>query len=467
MNKSHTGDHVLPSGRWQSSTAKFASFYAAFFTLSLLLLLGFIAYSITATMERSTDVVIDWQLNYFESFSDDDVERAIRNRLEHERLHANYYGLFDADGHWLAGDVLALPPNVPIGRKGVTLKHTLQIDGAQTSPVMRVMAQRRTDGKILLVGRDLTHYLSIRENSIDALVLGGVLCLALGALVAYLLTRRQMARIGEMRTATRAIAQGDLSRRLPVSGRDELDMLAHLVNHMLGEVERLMGEVKGACDGIAHDLRTPLAHVRTRLSQIAGRALKHNDWELDADVVNVRQDVDRLLETFRAMMRVSEIGTLDRRGAFEEVNLGVLLGEVWELYEPLAESSNIKMRVETYAGAIVPGDRALLFEAFSNLADNAIKFTPPGGMVGIVLREFPSGPRVEVTDSGPGIPAEEREAVLQRFYRSERTRHLPGTGLGLSVVSAILRLHDFSISITDAGPGARITVHCYRRPIAS
>ncbi|RAR57129.1 signal transduction histidine kinase [Paraburkholderia unamae] len=451
---------MSPSGSWQSSTAKFASLYATFFTLSLVLLLGFVGYSITSTMERSTDVVIKWELNYFDSFPDDEVEHAIQNRLEHERLHANYYGLFSADGHRIAGDVLAIPGDVRIGREGVTLKHTLRIDRAQTSPVMRVMAERRRDGRILVVAHDLTHYLSIRENSIDALVLGGALCLALGALVAFLLTQRQMARIKEVRAATRAIAGGDLSRRLPVSGRDEFDMLAHLVNHMLGEVERLMGEVKGACDGIAHDLRTPLAHVRTRLSQVASRAVRYSDIELETEIANVRQDVDRLLETFRAMMRVSEIGTLDRRRAFEEIDLAQLLGDVWELYDPLAESCGVKLTVDTRADAPIFGDRALLFEAFSNIVDNAVKFSPAGSAVSIVLRGTPSGIAVDVIDSGPGIPAEEREAVLQRFYRSERTRHLPGTGLGLSIVSAIINLHDFGIHISDAEPGATITVQC-------
>ncbi len=183
-------------------------------------------------------------------------------------------------------------------------------------------------------------------------------------------------------------------------------------------------------------------------------------------VERARTETDALLDRFRAMLRISEIGTLQRRGGFAEVELQALVEEVGELYEPLAEIRSLSFAVESEAVPAIHGDRALLFEAFSNLLDNAFKFTPAGGAVRMVLRQTPAGPLVEIIDNGPGIPLDERDAVLQRFYRGERTRHLAGSGLGLSIVSAVIRVHDFTMRIGNAEPGARVSIECWSRTLA-
>jgi signal transduction histidine kinase len=328
------------------------------------------------------------------------------------------------------------------------------------------MAQRRKNGDILLVANDLTHIFRIREAILNALVGGGLFCLAAGVVVGLAFGMRQMRRVRAIRRATLQIAQGNLEQRLPIGGRDELDMLSHLVNHMLDEVERLMTEVKSACDGIAHDLRTPLAHVRTLLVHIAERADAHHDEPLSDMLVRARADTDKLLERFRAMLRISEIGALQRRGGFAEVQLQMLVAEVGELYEPLAEEKSIRLTVQVEPVGAIHADRALLFETFSNLIDNAIKFTPTGGTVRLQLTHTPSGPRIDIVDNGPGISSGERQAVLQRFYRSEQMRHIAGSGLGLSIVSAVLRVHDFSMKIGNAEPGTRVTIECWSRTLA-
>jgi signal transduction histidine kinase len=342
----------------------------------------------------------------------------------------------------------------------------LQILGGEESPVVRAMAEQRSDGETLVLARDLTHILRIRETIINALIGGGVLCLVAGVVGGLALSVRQMRRLKAIRRVTQHIAQGDLGQRLPIGGRDEIDMLAHLVNHMLEEVERLMNEVKGACDGIAHDLRTPLAHVRTLLVHVAERAETVNDVALSTLVERARTDTDALLDRFRAMLRISEIGTLQRRGGFGEVELKALVDEVGELYEPLGDMRSVRFVVESEPVQAIHGDRALLFEAFSNLLDNAFKFAPDGGTVRMTLRQTPGGPLVEIADNGPGIPPEEREAVLQRFYRGEHTRHLAGSGLGLSIVSAVFRVHDFTMHIGNNEPGTRISVECWSRTLA-
>ncbi|REG52159.1 signal transduction histidine kinase [Paraburkholderia sp. BL6669N2] len=431
-----------------------------------MLMLGLIGRWVISPMESETDVVLHWQLIYFDSFADGALAEAVRLRSEHERMHPNYYGLFAADGRRLAGDILERPQSVSVNREGVTLALVLDTAGNESSPVVRAMAERRANGETLVVARDLTHILRLRRTIINALIAGGILCLSAGVLGGLALSVRQVKRLKAIRRVTQRIAQGDLGQRLPVGGRDEIDMLAHLVNHMLAEVERLMNEVKGACDGIAHDLRTPLARVRTLLMRIGERADGKRDDALEQLIDNARRETDALLERFRAMLRISEIGTMQRRGGFGEVQLETLVQEIGELFEPLADSRSIGFVVQTMPVGATHADRALIFEALSNLLDNAIKFTPEGGIVKLELKQTSSGPQIDVIDNGPGIPADERDVVLQRFYRGERTRHLAGSGLGLSIVSAVVNLHDFAMRIDDANPGTCVSIECWTRTLA-
>lgn len=158
---------------------------------------------------------------------------------------------------------------------------------------------------------------------------------------------------------------------------------------------------------------------------------------------------------------MSEIGALKRREGFRSLSLPTLIFELCELYEPLAEEMSIRLRWNAESMEPIYGDRDLLFEAFSNLLDNSIKFTPAGGDVSVELTSSTLGPRLVVLDNGPGIAEHEREAVLQRFYRAEKTRHVPGSGLGLGIVSAVMRMHDFGLNIRSANPGAVFVVECW------
>ncbi|MDF3100241.1 HAMP domain-containing histidine kinase [Burkholderia semiarida] len=457
--------HPAPARRWYSSTFRLVSVYAVTFSVSVMLLLGFIASVITHDMERETDTVIDWQMIYFDSIQDGQLPAAIQHRIEHERMHTNYYGLFTADGRHIAGDVLALPAGMRPTRNGVTLDHTMPISGDQVPPVVRAMAERRANGDVLVLGRDLTHILRIRAAIIQALVGGGLLCLGAGVVGGLMLSVRQMRRLKEVRRITQGIAQGDLGQRLPVGGHDEIDLLSHLVNHMLEEIERLMNEVKGVCDGIAHDLRTPLAHVHTLLAQAAQRAARFDDAVLANLVSRARNETDVLLGRFRAMLRIAEIGSLQRRGGFAALSLEDLVLDVGQLFEPLADSRAIRFVQAVEPVARIHGDRALLFEALSNLLDNALKYTTSGDTVRLELHDTPCGPRIDVIDNGPGIAADEREAVLRYRYRSRRTGHLAGAGLGLSIVSTVVNVHDFTLRIGNAEPGTRVTIECWPRSL--
>jgi signal transduction histidine kinase len=467
--------------RWHTTTFRWLCAYTALFGVFLTLLVGFIAWTASTTIERDADAIMGWQLIYFDSIPDAQLPEAIYQRLEHERMHVNYYGLFTSDGKYVAGDLLAPPPNLTYTREGSTHAHTLKLRDVEVSPVVRAMGEVRPSGMRLVVARDMTSVLRIRKIVVRTLSLGAVLALLAAAAGGLVLGMRQIRRVREIRRVTECIARGDLDRRLPVGGDDELDMLAHLVNHMLDEVERLMGEVKGACDGIAHDLRTPLVHLHTLLARVAERESVRGDGEGAALLDRARTETGQLLERFRAMLRISEIGTLQRQGGFATVDLRELVQELADLYEPLAESRDLAWRISTEPVAEIHGDRALLFEAFNNLIDNAIKFAPQGGVVSVTLRSTPLGPLLEVGDNGPGIAPSERAAVLQRFYRGNAVRHIAGSGLGLSVVAAVMRVHDFTLRIDDAhdltrdvqggqsgqsGPGTRMSVECWPRSLA-
>lgn len=452
--------------RWCSSAFRFVAVYAVVFAMSVMVLLGFVASMITHVMESETDVVMHWEVVYFDSLPDSTLAAVIRNRLERERMHANYYGLFAPDGQHIAGDILAFPDHLKLDRSGLTLDRSLTLKAGEMAPVVRAIAVRRPNGDRLVLARDLTHILRIREMIIDTLLAGGFLSLIAGIAGGLVLSLRQMQRLKIIRQVTSRIAQGDLGQRLPIGGRDELDMLAHLVNHMLTEVERLMHEVKGVCDGIAHDLRTPLFHVQSLLTRAVDRAVLYDDAVLRELVDRARRETGDLLGRFRAMLRIAEIGAFQRRGGFDVLDLGALVAELGQLFEPLAESCSIRFDVLVERPARIHGDRALLFEAISNLLDNAFKYTHAGGAVCLELRQTAFGPQVDVVDNGIGIAPQEREAVLAPGYRSERTRHLTGGGLGLSIVAAVVNVHDFTLHIGDADPGTRVSIDCWSRTLA-
>jgi signal transduction histidine kinase len=275
--------------------------------------------------------------------------------------------------------------------------------------------------------------------------------LALALLGGLVMSFASLRRIEAMHRAAAAIMQGDLSQRLPVAGSgDDFDKLAGMVNAMLGEIERLIGDIKAAGDNIAHDLRTPLTRLRTRLEgalRRGGRVEDHRAAMEDAIV-----ETDQLLATFRALLRIGEVEAGARRAGFTEVDLVKLVTSAADLFEPLAAERGLAFTAAIDAAPMVRGDPDLLFEAVANLLDNAVKFTPSGGNIALSLS---AEGEIAVADNGPGLPSELKDALFQRFTRGDKARHLPGNGLGLSLVAAVARLHGFPLSLVNTEPGCR------------
>ena len=448
---------------WRNTTSRLLLAYGVFFVIWGMVLLGSIYWETRHYLENRTDTQLRQQVGYLRSLDEDHMLVALNDYVVLEETNYNAWGLFDAQGKWLYGDILQMPPGVKPDAATLRLP-TEQVVGGPFAPKtskLSVIAARLANGQILVLAH--TTRIAAQVGSIiwHALWWGLSFTLVPGLIGGLILNRAPRRRIRQIESATRVIMQGDLRRRLPVSNRgDELDRLAAIVNDMLDQIERLMGEVKGVCDNIAHDLRTPLTRLRSQLYRV-----EQQMQEDDPHAVLVEQcvsDIDEVLARFRALLRISELEDRRRREGFVAVDLGQTLQHVHELYAPLAEDQSLQFALQTEPNLLAQADPDLLFEAIGNLVSNAIKFTPPGGSVVVrVKRTEPGIAHIEVVDSGPGIPEVQRHAVWQRFYRGEGgIDTAAGHGLGLSIVAAIAKLHDFDLHIEGGQGGTRMVMVC-------
>ena len=454
---------------WHSATSRLILIYGAFFVLWGIVLIGVVYWETGRYLSHVVDAIVEQRARYLGAIERPKLPAAMESTGALDLQGVMSIGLFAADGAYIDGNVERVPSDLPVDGAIHALPEGLDRRGRTERAPARGLAMRLTTGEVLVIARDTSVIDQVAVIIRHALLWGFSLTVIPGLIGGFLLSRRPLARVREIEAAIEPIARGDLGRRLPVSKRgDEVDLLAAIVNRMLGEIERLIGEVKGVCDSIAHDLRTPLTRLRTQLHRLQQN--EGGEEGIGPTLDRCVADVDSLLDRFRALLRISELEDLRRRGGFGRVDLSEVLREVHELYAPLAEDNAITFGFDVPRSVAIHGDRHLLFEAFSNLVANAIKFTPNGGAISVRASAEAHGPRVEIVDSGPGIPSGEREAVLQRFYRSESGREtLPqGYGLGLSIVSAIVRLHGFRLRIDDnATRGARIMVDCWVDAMAS
>ncbi|MEM9626753.1 MAG: HAMP domain-containing sensor histidine kinase [Pseudomonadota bacterium] len=241
-------------------------------------------------------------------------------------------------------------------------------------------------------------------------------------------------------TAGDIMTSGDLSARLPIDSTwDDLSKLSIVLNRMLGEIEALMGSVQSVSDNIAHDLKSPLTRLKARLDRIDDPALRSS----------LRDDVDGILAMFNALLRIAEIEADKQRQTFKELSLDELLNDAVELYRPLADAKTIEIDIDLEEARMV-GDRDLVFQAISNLLDNAIKFSPDGSRISVRLRRESDAAIVEISDGGIGIPDAQKQEVTKRFVRVDESRSAPGYGLGLAMVAAIVKRHGGTFTLCDA-----------------
>ena len=377
----------------------------------------------------------------------------INSRVKSQQV-ANSLILFtDPRQARLAGNLDAWPPEAP-DSPGV---HRVTI--AEGDRSIRALLMRTTlpGGYTLLVGKD-----NARFRPLEALFLyglAGAACLLLLAGVAsgLLIRRALLSEIHSIRQTTCAIVAGDFSRRLPApGGSDELALLTQTVNRMLDQIEQLVHGVRNVSNAIAHDLRTPLAELRSRLEElsVARPDAQRTFTEIEAAVA----DVDRVIGIFNALLRLAEIDTGARRSGFVPVDVDKVASDVVEFYQPVAELRGVELAFEPCAVPTVPGDPLLLAQAIANLIDNALKYGPRNGTIAVTTRLGDDCIEVAVSDRGPGIPDGERAKVTERFYRGDASRGTPGVGLGLSLVAAVARLHGGKLELGDNAPGLQARV---------
>jgi hypothetical protein len=380
------------------------------------------------------------------------------------RPGSSLYLVTTPSGEGLAGNVGSLEPGV-LDRPGwlETNYHRLESpEGADHRALVRVV--QLPGGFHLLVGRDLDE----RERLFGIVVNAGqwslALVIVLGLLGGFFVSRRVLSRIDAMTGTAQTIMAGDLSGRLPVAGTgDELDRLADNVNAMLDRIEALMRGLKEVSDNIAHDLKTPLTRLRNRCEQALRSATGEASYR--AALESTIAESDDLIRTFDALLMIARAESGQARENMTEFDASEIARDVGELYEPVADEKGIALKIDAPAAAPVRGNRELVSQALANLIDNAIKYAGPNGKVNgvpaeIVVRAGDDGERItlSVADRGPGISDADRGRVVERFVRLEQSRSEPGSGLGLSLASAVARLHGGELKLEDNHPGLRTTI---------
>jgi signal transduction histidine kinase len=447
--------------RWRSSTTRLIIIYGAFFLVWSIVLIVWINWQTTQYLDHVVGNILEQRVQFLSRVDREHLPMMLSTSGELDLRGATYYGLFDTKGAYISGNIDHLPDGLPFdGVVRPLANGLLGINGQRNSRALAV-AMRLESGEVMVLARYSGVADRIGELTRSAFGWGLSLLLIPGLIGGYLLSRGPLNRVRAIDTAIQPVMRGDLGTRLPVSDRrDELDMLASIVNRMLDQIENLLGEVKGVSDSIAHDLRTPLTRLRAQLHRV--RQQTADDDARTPTIERCIVDVDSLLDRFRALLRISELEDMRRRAGFGDVDLSETLQRVHELYAPLAEEKNISFSFKADKLPALKADAPLLFEAIGNLVDNAIKFAPIGGKVDVYASREPRGPRIDVLDSGPGVPESEREAVLRRFYRSAVATGEGGYGLGLPLVAAIAKLHGFCFEIGEqSGGGARMTMYCW------
>jgi len=358
------------------------------------------------------------------------------------------------DGAKLAGNLQAWPEGVP-DRDGLCRVTIVVDDVPRNVELVRVTLE---DGYRLLVASNLNRFQKLERLFTYGLLGCAITVLLSAALGGIMIRRALLGRMQGISDTTASIIEGKLSHRLVEPGDgDELQQLTRTVNRMLDQIEHLVTGVQDVSNAIAHDLRTPLSELRARLEElsVARPAPDETFVEIDAAI----DDVDRVMGIFNALLRLAEIDSGSRRAGFVDVDLAALGAEVTEFYAPVAELKDIALGFDGPADLHVVGDPVLLAQALGNMVDNALKYAPVRGAIAISAQRIDADTvQIIVADNGPGIPVHERTRVIERFYRVDASRGTPGVGLGLSVVSAVARLHGGTLTLDDNHPGLRATL---------
>jgi signal transduction histidine kinase len=374
------------------------------------------------------------------------IDARVRMQIAGERILL----LTDASMHPLAGNLQAWPAAVPATPGNYHIQVAVRDHGDQDALVhVAILGNYK-----LLVGRDNALFQPLQTRFWYGLAAAiAVLCVS-GLFVGLITRRALMTRVDSIRQTVSAIIHGDLKHRLPAQvNDDELNTLSRTINGMLDQIELLVHGVRNVSNSIAHDLRTPLAELRSRLEELS--LIRPSTEETYAEIDGAVADVDRVIRIFDALLRLAEIDAGMRRSGFVSLDVSDLAANAVEFYEPAAELKSIDLKFRSNGPLRVSGDPVLLAQALSNLIDNALKYAPQHGSIEVAAQRHGAAVEISVADNGPGIDEQEKAKVVQRFYRGDASRGTPGVGLGLSLVQAVAKLHGSQLELRDNGPGLR------------
>lgn len=432
----------------RSSAFRLAALQAGLFALIALLLFAVTWWSVRGYVEAQVRRAIGDEFGEIAAMPAGSRAAAIAGMVAQAPQGLLYYGLFDRGRHLVAGDLSHAPdsPGWSMLTKGLPSARELH---------MLVHAARLDDGRLLVVGRDRRSADKLDAVLQEAFLWAGAASVFLALLGGVFTARSYLRRVEAVATAAARIAAGDLGARVSGSGRgDEFDRLAQALNGMLERIQTLMEGMRQVSSDIAHDLRTPLTHLRQRLESATRTATDTTTFRAAAE--RALADVDDVLATFAALLRIAQIERRQRRAGFATVDLSGLLDSLAGDYAPLLEDQGRVLRSNLARSIHMLGDCALLTQMFANLIENVLRHTPPGTPVALTLERHAEGCRITLDDAGPGIPVEARGRVTGRFVRLDTARSTPGSGLGLALVAAVADLHGATLAFDDAAPGLRV-----------
>jgi len=444
----------------RSASFRLTLFYATLFMASAGALFATVYWTATAAMQDDMAAVLRT-----EAFQLAEIHRRsglpgladqITRRMNFRTRGPIFYLLQAPNRRVVVGNLPGMPPvNGVVDFVPHSDTPAPDTDGERTK--LRGFGLTLPDGAFLLVAQDSARLTDMQAAIVRAFAWASGLTLLLAIAGGALLGSSFLRRIDTITRTSRAIMEGDLSARIPAQGtQDEIDQLIDNLNAMLARIQQLMDGLRQVSSDVAHDLRTPLGRLRQQLEDARERATTTADYAAATDAAIA--EADGLLETFSALLRIAQVEAGAQRSAFTEIDLSALMRSIGEAYQPSAEDGGHTLEVRIDDGVQVTGDRQLLAQMISNLAENGLRHTPAGSTVSLSLRKTAGGPAIEVADNGPGIPPAEHDKVFDRFYRLDRSRSTAGSGLGLALVKAIATLHGFTIRLEERKPGLGVVI---------
>jgi signal transduction histidine kinase len=446
---------------------KLTAIFLVVFAVFAAFLIGYIARNTTGILQAEMRDAVDAELGLmslqYQRGGIPHLARVVERRSH--QPGASLYLITDADGRKIAGNVEIVPDAV-MERAGPDAQVVPYVWRDEAGSPQRYSALVRVialpDGGHILVGRDVSESEQLVGVVRRALVLTAVLTVALGLIAWIFVSRRVLKRIDAIADTSRRFAAGDLAGRLQVTGTgDEFDRLAESLNTMLTRIERLMLGLKQVSDNIAHDLKTPLTRMRSRVERVLARGGTEPEYReaLQATI----EEADQLIQTFNALLMIARMEAGSSDAEFSLFDASAVARDVYELYEPLAEEAGVALRLKSDGPVMVRANRELISQALANLVDNAVKYSEEGSEqqseVVISVSQDAGLVTLGVSDNGAGIAECDRARAMERFVRLEESRSKPGAGLGLSLVSAVAQLHGGDLVLSDNAPGLAAILH--------